>query len=150
MAQARFKGLSGSTTLGNFMQPLASFGLRLWLSKVFLESAITKIQNWSQTVALFEGTYQVPVLSAPHAALLCTGFELILPIFLALGLGARLPTLLLGIYTTLFALFCDPHLHAAGGATLEHYLLTGLLLVCAFSFGPGKLSLDYFFTKHET
>ena len=37
------------------LQALLALGLRLYVARVFLLSGLTKIQDWSVTLALFEG-----------------------------------------------------------------------------------------------
>ena len=46
--------------LGNVLDP----GIRLYISKVFFLSGLTKIRDWDTTLTLFQDEYHVPVL--PH------------------------------------------------------------------------------------
>ena len=60
----------GFTRLLDRLQPLLALGLRLYVARVFLLSGLTKIQDWSVTLALFENEYHVPLLSPSVAAAL--------------------------------------------------------------------------------
>ena len=73
----------------DFITPFADLAARIWIARVFFLSGLTKINDWQTTVMLFTNQYHVPFLSPIAAAYLGTGFELILPIFLVLGLGGR-------------------------------------------------------------
>lgn len=70
------------------LQPLLLLGFRLYVARVFFLSGLTKIRDWSITVALFTDEYHVPLLSPPVAAALGTAKEQSMPVLLALGLGS--------------------------------------------------------------
>ncbi|MEZ9827441.1 DoxX family protein, partial [Vibrio cyclitrophicus] len=69
--------------------PLLLLFCRLWVAWVFFNSGLTKIATWDSTLYLFELEYQVPLLPWELAAYMGTAAELILPVFLALGLLTR-------------------------------------------------------------
>src|SRR5215831_12533756 len=71
------------------LEPLLLLGFRLYVARVFFLSGLTKIRDWSSTVALFTDEYHVPLLSPPIAAALGAATELSMPVLLALGLGSR-------------------------------------------------------------
>ena len=71
------------------LTPLFDLMIRLYVAEAFFKSGLTKIQDWSVTLALFEHEYRVPFLPVPLAAAMGTAGELILPILLALGLAGR-------------------------------------------------------------
>lgn len=73
----------------NYLQPLALLGARFYVAWVFFASGLTKIRDWDSTLLLFQYEYQVPVLSPELAAYLGTAGELVLPVFLVLGLFGR-------------------------------------------------------------
>ncbi|WP_051534652.1 DoxX family protein [Deefgea rivuli] len=75
------------------LAPVADLLLRLYISKVFFLSGLTKIQDWSTTLFLFSNEYHVPVLPPLIAAIGATAGELLLPILLTLGLFTRLSAL---------------------------------------------------------
>ena len=67
--------------------------VRIFMGKVFFQSGLTKLDDWSNTVYLFREEYHVPVLPPAWAAFMGAGVELTCPVLLVLGLGTRLATL---------------------------------------------------------
>ena len=123
----------------SWFQAIALLSVRLWLAKVFFMSGLTKTESWSTTVALFTDEYKVPILSPEIAAYITTIAELLLPVFLVIGLMTPLGAAGLMCMTLVIELFVYPD-------TTEHYywlLLTGILL----THGGGKLGLDYWLIK---
>jgi putative oxidoreductase len=118
--------------------PLADLVVRLWVAMVFFKSGLSKIQSWDTTVLLFANEYHVPLLSPEVAAVLGTATELVAPVFLALGLGARGAAAILFIFN-IVAVISYPELEAAGR---EQHYLWGILLLVTLAHGPGTLSLD--------
>jgi putative oxidoreductase len=100
---------------------------------------MTKIANWQSTLFLFQYEYQVPLLPYEIAAYLGTAAELVLPVFLALGLAGRLSALALFAFN-IVAVISYPGLNAAG--QMQH-LMWGLMLLMPMVHGPGKFSVDY-------
>ena len=113
----------GASNLLDKLQPILLLGFRLYVARVFFMSALTKIHDWSITVALFTDECHVPVLSPAVAALLGTTTELSMPVLLALGLATRLGAALPDI-------------------AVKDHILWGTMLVVVLLFGPGKISLD--------
>ncbi len=68
---------------------LLSLALRLFVGWQFFKAGLTKIGDWSATLALFRDEYQVPILPPEIAALMGTAGELALPILLFAGLLSR-------------------------------------------------------------
>lgn len=123
-----------------FLAPVLDLGIRVLIGMVFFQSGLTKIASWSATLSLFEdGTYVVPLLPPALAAYLGTGAELILPVFLVLGLGGRFAALALFIFN-IVAVVSYPDLSEVG---LKDHQYWGLLLLVTLLHGPGKLSLDH-------
>ena len=58
------------------LQPLLLLAFRLYVARVFFMSGLTKIHDWSVTVALFTDEYHVPVLPPGIAALMGTATAL--------------------------------------------------------------------------
>lgn len=81
----------GCARLVDRLQPLLALGLRLYVARVFLLSGLTKIRDWSVTLALFENEYHVPALSPQVAAVLGTATELSLPVCLRSDWARALP-----------------------------------------------------------
>ena len=121
------------------LQSLFALAMRLYILRVFLVSGLTKIQNWSSTLSLFQNEYHVPLLPPGVAALLGTAAELSLPVLLALGIGSRLTALALFGFNIVAAI-SYPDLSPAG---LKDHILWGAVLLVMFFYGPGKYSVDH-------
>lgn len=120
------------------LQPLMALALRLYLLRVFLLSALTKVRDWSVTLALFENEYHVPLLSPPVAAALGTTIELSMPVLLALGLGARFAAGVLCAFN-IVAVISYPDLP---DIAVKDHILWGFMLLVLLVYGPGRISLD--------
>ncbi|MER2583468.1 MAG: DoxX family membrane protein, partial [Candidatus Competibacter sp.] len=93
--------------VADWLTPVADFLARYWVAAAFFSSGLTKTTTGSfalfgytfsyplsvfptdSTFTLFEYEYHVPLLSPMLAAYLGTAAELLLPVFLLLGLGTR-------------------------------------------------------------
>ena len=125
------------------LSPVVDLIVRLWVAAVFFKSGLTKIQSWDTTVLLFTNEYHVPLLSPETAALLGTGAELVLPVFLALGLGGRLSALALFVFN-IVAVVSYPDLEAFG---IEQHQVWGIMLLVTLLHGPGALSVDHLIAR---
>lgn len=120
------------------LQSLAALAIRIYLADVFLSSALTKINDWNITIALFENEYHVPVLSAAAAAWLGTAAEFGLPLLLLAGVGTRLAALALFAFN-IVAVVSYPDLSDAG---LKDHILWGTLMLVLAVYGPGRIAVD--------
>jgi putative oxidoreductase len=118
--------------------PVFQLGARLYVANVFFTSGLTKLNDFSSTIALFENEYKVPVLPPELAAYFGTGAELVLPVLFALGIFSRPAALALFVFN-IVAVVSYPDISDAGRA--DHFFWGALILVIAF-FGAGKLSVD--------
>lgn len=125
--------------LEDYLAPVLDLGIRLLVAGVFFQSGLVKIQSWDTTLALFENEYAVPLLPPELAAYLGTGAELVLPVFLVLGLGGRLAAAALFVFN-IIAVISYPDLGEVG---LRDHQYWGLLLLITALHGPGKLSVDH-------
>lgn len=131
----------------DLLAPYIDFIIRLWIARFFFDAALTKIDNWSQTLLAFQHQYTVPFLSPQIAATIGTGAEIILSVLLVLGLGGRISILIFFLYNAIVAA-SFPHLWTPEGAGgLAMHTSWGLLLALLMVHGPGKLSLDYLISK---
>ena len=89
-----WRGLHG---LLDSLQPAAALLARGYVAEAFFKSGLTKLRDWDSTLALFQDEYKVPLLPTDVAAVMGTGGELVLPVLLLLGLGARLGALGLSV-----------------------------------------------------
>jgi putative oxidoreductase len=116
--------------------------IRLYVAQVFFRSGLLKIGNWDGTLYLFENEYKVPLLPPEAAAWLGTFAELFFPVFLALGLAARLAAAALFAFN-IVAVVSFWHVLGANQAALNSHWYWGVLLAVTLLHGPGKLSLDH-------
>ena len=125
------------------LQPLAALAIRLYVARVFVLSGLTKVDDWSLTVALFENEYRVPLLSPAIAAFAGTAVEFVLPILLLLGLCTRFAAVALFAFNVV-AVISYPDLSDAG---FKDHVLWGALLVVLAVYGPGRFALDRFLAR---
>ncbi|THK38977.1 DoxX family membrane protein [Ensifer sp. MPMI2T] len=109
---------------------------RIAVAEVFWQSAQTKLASWPVTLQLFAFEYRLPLLDPGLAAIMATTAELSGAAMLALGLLARLASMmLLGVVATIQVFVYPDH-------WAEHLMWTSLLLLI-LSRGPGGLSVDH-------
>ncbi|MGF1751804.1 DoxX family protein [Vibrio cionasavignyae] len=118
--------------------PLLLLFCRIWVAWVFFNSGLTKIASWDSTLYLFEYEYHVPLLPWQLAAYIGTAAELILPVFLALGLLCRPMAAILFIFN-ITAVVSYPVLWEQG---FYDHQLWGLMILIVVVWGPGPLSID--------
>ena len=119
-------------------QSLASLLARAYLAQVFFLSGLTKLRDWSVTLALFEDEYKVPLLPTELAAWMGTGGELVLPVLLLMGLGGRFAALGLSVVNAVAVL----SLTDIAPAALQQHITWGVLLATLSIYGGGRWSLD--------
>jgi len=137
------------TRLADSLQPLALLAARLYVAKVFIQSGLVKISDWSATLALFHDEYKVPVLPPDLAAVVGTFGELAFPVLIVLGLAGRFGAAGLFVvnamavlsYPQLWGFDCPAGIHA--------HFYWGSLLLALVVFGPGKWSLDEFLLRRQ-
>lgn len=117
--------------------------VRWWIARIFFLSALDKISSWDTTLVLFKYDYTVPFISSVWAAWIGTGLELILPIFLILGLGGRLMIFIFFIYNIVCVIAFHFLWTPAGTAGFDDHVNWGLLMLMLLLHGPGRYSLDY-------
>lgn len=128
------------------LQPLLLLFCRVWVAIAFFKSGLIKYGSWDSTLYLFEYEYQVPVLPWLWAAYSGTAIELIVPIFLVLGLFSR-PMAILLFGFNIIAVVSYPALWAQG---FYDHQLWGMMLLVTFFWGAGKLSIDQWLNKYRT
>jgi putative oxidoreductase len=128
-----------ATRLLNKLQPLLLFGFRLYVAKVFWMSGLTKIHDWSITLALFTDEYHVPVLPPTAAAFMGTATELSMPILLALGLATRFGAFVLFFFNIIAVVSYA----ALPDIAVKDHILWGTIILVILLVGPGKISLDH-------
>jgi putative oxidoreductase len=129
----------GARRLLNMLQPLLLLGFRLYVARVFLLSGLTKIQDWSITIALFTDEYHVPLLPPAVAALMGTATELSMPVLLALGLATRFGSFVLFFFNIIAVISYA----ALPDIAVKDHILWGTMILVVLLFGPGKISIDH-------
>lgn len=115
--------------------PLANLWARIYLGYyVFFVSGLAKLDDYEETVELFEDDFAVPFMPAEPAAFLATAGELVLPILLILGLFTRVGAIGLLIMSAVIQFFVLPD--------PQHYFWMMILALLA-GYGGNKLSVDY-------
>ncbi|GLQ72594.1 DoxX family protein [Vibrio penaeicida] len=126
--------------------PLLLVFCRLWVAWVFFNSGLTKIASWDSTLYLFEFEYVVPLLPWEFAAYSGTAAELILPVFLALGLFTRPMAAILFVFN-IIAVISYPLLWEKG---FYDHQLWGLMILINVVWGAGLISVDHILKKKLT
>lgn len=126
--------------LVSHLQSLALLAARLYVARIFFMSGLTKLRDWSSTLALFNDVYQVPLLPPVLAAYLGTAGELVLPVLLVLGLAGRFAGAGLFVVNGMAALslMADDFTPVAQA----QHTLWGVLALAIALFGAGRWSLD--------
>lgn len=130
------------------LKDLGDLLARLWVAKIFLESGLSKLQDWGATMVLFKYDYSVPLMSPQVAAYIGTAAEFVLPVLLILGLGGRLIIFAFFAYN----IICVASFHflwtPVGSSGLNDHVDWGLLLMLLMFHGSGRFSLDHLIHKH--
>jgi putative oxidoreductase len=138
IVQRAVRVYAGAARLADMLQPIFALAVRLYVARIFFNSGMVKLGNWSGTLALFENEYHVPLLPPHVAAYLGTAAEVGLPVLLLLGLGTRAAAIALFVFN-IVAATSYPDLSAAG---LKDHVLWGALMLVIVFYGPGKIALD--------
>jgi putative oxidoreductase len=128
------------------LQPAAQLAARLYLARVFFLSGLTKLRDWDTTVALFTDEYRVPLLPPEVAALMGTGGEILLPLLLVPGLCGRFAAAGIFVLNAVAAI----SLPEISEAALQQHVFWGSLALGLLLWGPGKWSVDHWFTRRWT
>ncbi|WP_018152431.1 DoxX family protein [Leeia oryzae] len=132
--------------VGVVLLPLVLLLMRLEIGRAFFLSGLTKIQDWSTTIALFTDEYHVPLLPPAVAAPLATAGELLLPVLLVTGLMSRFAASGLFVLNLMAVISYWHGLTGPQGqwtSGLFDHWQWGLMLLVLVSSGAGKLSVDH-------
>ncbi|MFG6468998.1 DoxX family protein [Roseateles sp. BYS87W] len=122
------------------LQSLALLAARLYVAQVFFASGLTKLRDWSSTLALFQDVYQVPLLPPVPAAYLGTAGELALPVLLVLGLAGRFAGA--GLFVVNLMAVLSLTADDLSPAALAQHALWGTLAAAIALWGAGRWSAD--------
>ena len=120
------------------VQSLGLLAARLYVAQVFMLSGLTKIRDWSVTLALFNDEYHVPLLSPEVAAYMSTVGELGLSALFIIGLGSRFAACGLTVINIVAAI----SLEELAPAALAGHQLWGVLIAVVLLWGAGRWSAD--------
>jgi putative oxidoreductase len=121
------------------LQPLLLLGFRLYVARVFFLSGLTKVHDWSVTLALFTDEYHVPLLPPALAAVMGAATELSMPILLALGFATRFGAFVLFFFNIIAVVSYA----ALPDIAIKDHILWGTMILVILLCGPGKISLDH-------
>ena len=129
--------------------PLADLLMRLYISKLFFWSGLTKLRDWEMTVSLFTDEYHVPLLSPEVAAYAATGAELVLPVLLVLGLFKQLAALGL-LAVNIVAVVAYYSVLQDIPAALQDHIEWGLMLMLIACSPANLLQVDHYWGRRKT
>ena len=121
---------------------------RLWVAKVFFMSGLQKLSTWNDeygVMYLFKEEYSVPLLDPVVAAYLATAGELILPVFIVLGIGTRFAAIALSILNVTAVVSYYATLAKVGQVT--PHIFWGSMMLTVIIFGPGFFSVDHWLRR---
>lgn len=124
------------------LQSLVLLGARLYVAQVFFLSGLTKLRDWSSTLALFNDVYQVPLLPPTLAAYLGTAGELVLPVLLVTGLATRFAGA--GMFVVNLMAVLSLSADDFSPAAQAQHTLWGVLTLAIMLWGAGRWSADRF------
>ncbi|MCO4837005.1 MAG: DoxX family protein [Oceanospirillaceae bacterium] len=127
------------------VQSIFLLALRLWVSWVFINAGLIKFNHWGSTLFLFEYEYQVPFVPWLVAAYIGTAAEIILPVFVAIGLMTRPMALALFVFN-IVAVISYPTIWVSG---FYDHQLWGLMMLVVVLYGPGHWALDRLLTQRD-
>ena len=128
--------------LADLLQPLLLLALRVFIAWVFIQSGLTKINDWDTTLYLFTEEYSVPLLPPAVAAVMGTLGELALPPLLVLGLAGRFAAAGLFVVNAMAVLSYPALWGFDCPAAIQSHFWWGAGLLLLVAFGPGALSAD--------
>lgn len=137
------KSSNAITSFLDILSSVFALFIRLYLFRIFFWSGWLKVTAWSSTLHLFQYEYKIVGMSPTVAAYLGTGAELILPIFLLLGFGARIPAIIFFIFNVFNVIFYPELLKPEYFCALKDHILWGVLIAIIVFYGHGKISIDY-------
>jgi putative oxidoreductase len=132
------------------LQSALLLATRIYVSWQFLESGWLKLQDWDNTLFLFQEEYRTPVLSPAVAAVAGTFGETVFPVLLIAGLLGRYSAA--GLFAVnVMAVVSYAHVLLSEGfeAALGQHYLWGFMLLVLIVFGPGRWSADHLITRRS-
>lgn len=154
------KLINAITLAADFLANFFALALRWILLQDFtVKSGMLKFHDMSTTIALFQNEYHVAWLPLPpaiiekfglvipqlppvFAAYSGTFVEIVFPALLLLGIGGRIPAIVLFVFNY-FALMSYPVLWQTGWeAAFKDHIIWGVMSATLVFYGVGKISVD--------
>lgn len=138
--------LNASNKLTEFLDWCASFFsllVRLYIAYVFVWSGWLKTTSWDSTLYLFEHEFKILLLPPVFAAYFGTVLEILLPILMLIGIGARLPALGLFLFNVFSVVSYPTLLTPEYACALKDHIFWGSLIAIIIFYGHGRFSLDH-------
>ena len=134
---------AGLAAMTGFLAAPFQLAIRGYVGWVFLKSGWLKLSDWSQTIALFQTEYHVPLLPPTVAAIVGTAGELGCGTLVVLGLLGRGGALgLFAVNAMAVISYRDVLLSEGFEAAIGQHVLWGFMLLVLAVHGPGRWSLD--------
>lgn len=134
--------------LEKFLAPAVDFLIRLKMASIIWAAGTLKLpdgflgigrgSDWDTTLSLFEDEHPVPYLPTEFAAYSATFFELLCPVLLVLGLGARPAAFILLTITAVIEFTYRSY---------PEHQFWGLLLALILVRGAGTFSADFWIRR---
>ncbi|WP_281019038.1 MULTISPECIES: DoxX family protein [unclassified Minwuia] len=124
--------------------PAAVLFLRIVIFLTFWRAGMTKLDDWDNTLLLFEYEYMVPILPVAVAAFLGTFFELVMSALILVGAFTRLAAIPLLVMSLVIQFVLGAR--AAAYDNFEHFFWMAILCYL-IARGAGALSLDHLAAK---
>ncbi len=124
------------------LKPFVDLFARVWVSKLLIQQGLQQVKYWQANVFAFQSYYHLKFIHPTLALFLTTALEFILPIFLVLGLGGRLPAFITFLLL-LESMLATPFLWTQDGyLMLQSFILWEIALILLVTHGPQLFSLD--------
>jgi len=122
-----------------FITPIANLAARIYIGySVFFVSGLAKLDDFEETIELFQEDWIVPLIPGELSAYLATAGELILPVLLVFGLFTRVGAAGLFVMAAVIQIWVLQ--------LNEHYFWM-LILALLVGQGGSKISLDHLLLK---
>ena len=138
--------LSPFLWLLNMLIPVGDLIARVWVAQIFLRDGWFKLENWHNTVQLFNQHF---FLSPAFSAGITLAAEIILPILLILGLGGRIIIFLFLIFSLMTMYSYNFIWTPEGSVNLNQQMAWAMLLMLLMLHGSGRISVDHWLHRRH-
>lgn len=122
--------------------PFVDLFARIWVSKLLVQQGLQQLHYWRSNIFAFQSYYHFKFINPTGALFLTTFLEFVLPFFLVLGLGGRLPAFITFLFL-LYAMVVNPFIWTQDGyLMLQTFILWEIVLFLLMTHGPQTFALD--------